>query len=167
MSSPSSSTPAVVERAAQPYVAIRGAVTMTTIGEVADRFGEVFDLLGRQGVEPAGPPFLRYRVIDMERQLVLEAGVPVPSADVRVEGDVLLDALPAGRYAEVTHHGHPDGLVDATAALLAWAEAAGLTWDVREGPDGEVWGSRLERYLDEPGQPMDDWDTELAFRLAD
>lgn len=166
MSSPSNSTPTVVERPAQPYVAIRGAVTMTTIGRVADRFDEVFGLLGRQGVEPAGPPFLRYRVIDMERQLVLEAGVPVAS-DVEVEGDVLLDELPAGRYAEVTHHGHPDGLVDATAALLAWAETQGLIWDVRESPDGEVWGSRLERYVDEPGRPMEDWDTELSFRLAD
>jgi effector-binding domain-containing protein len=161
------STPTVVEHSAQPYVAVRGTVTMTTIGAVADRIGDLFALLGAQGVEPAGPPFLRYRVIDMERHLVLEAGVPVPTRDVQVEGDVLLDELPAGRYVEVTHHGHPDGLVDATTELLAWAEAEGLTWDAHDGPEGEVWGSRLERYLDEPGQPMDDWDTELAFRLAD
>lgn len=162
-----SPTPTVVERAAQPYLAVRGTVTMTTIGAVADRIGELFALLGERGVEPAGPPILRYRVIDMERELVLEAGVPLPSADLQVEGDLFVDELPAGRYAEVTHHGHPGGLVEATAALLAWAEREGLRWDVHDSPDGDVWGCRVERYLDEPGQPMDDWDTELSFRLAD
>lgn len=162
-----SPTPTVVERAAQPYLGVRGAVTMTTIGAVADRIGELFALLGERGVEPAGPPILRYRVIDMERELVLEAGVPVPSADLQAERDLFVDELPAGRYAEVTHHGHPDGLVEATAALLAWADREGLTWDVQDGPDGEVWGCRVERYLDEPGQPMEEWDTELSFRLAE
>ena len=162
-----SPTPTVVERAAQPYLGVRGAVTMTTIGAVADRIGELVALLAARRVEPAGPPILRYRVIDMERQLVLEAGVPVPSLDLRVEGDLFVDELPAGRYAEVPHHGHPDGLVGATAALLGWAEREGLTWDVQDGPDGEVWGCRVERYLDEPGQPMEDWDTKLSFRLAD
>jgi hypothetical protein len=32
-----STEPAVVDRAAQPYVAVKGLVTMRTIGEVADR----------------------------------------------------------------------------------------------------------------------------------
>jgi hypothetical protein len=31
----------------------------------------------------------------------------------------------------------------------------------------EQWGCRLEISHDEPGQDMNDWETELAFKLAD
>ncbi|MFL6075874.1 MAG: hypothetical protein ACJ73S_20985, partial [Mycobacteriales bacterium] len=57
--------PTIVERPAQPYVAIRQEVTMATIPEIADRLPEVFGWLGAHGAEQAGPPFLKYNVIDM------------------------------------------------------------------------------------------------------
>ena len=65
------------------------------------------------------------------------------------------------------HVGHPDGLVKATQQLLDWAAGQGLTWDLSPGEKGERWGGRLETYLDEPGQDMSEWQTQLAFRLAD
>lgn len=159
--------PAIVERPAQHYVAVRETITMQTFARVADRFPEVFGFLGARGIAPADAPFFRYRSIDMERELVVEAGVPVAEA-VAGEGEVLADVLPAGRYVTVRHVGHPDELVARTAELLGWAEDRGLTWDRAETAVGQQWGCRLERLLTDPSVQPDPhkWETELAFRLA-
>jgi effector-binding domain-containing protein len=134
---------------------------------VAARHAEVFGWLGARGLAPAGAPFFKYNVIDMTRELEVEAGVPV-AAPVDGDGTVLFGVLPAGRYATLTHVGHPSELVDATKALLDWAAGQGLSWDVSPGDRGERWGSRLEIYLTDPSvEPdMSKWETELAFRLA-
>jgi effector-binding domain-containing protein len=88
-----------------------------------------------------------------------------------VNGDDLVVAgvLPAGRYATVTHTGHPSELVKVTGALLDWAAEQGLTWDVSPSKDGDRWGARLEFYLTDPAEEpdMSKWQTQLAFRLAD
>ncbi len=69
-------TPAVVERAAQPYAAIRRQVTMAQMDEVLPPLNDqVFDWLSAHGGQPAGPPFWRYRVIDMANLLDIEVGV--------------------------------------------------------------------------------------------
>ena len=77
--------------------------------------------------------------------------------------------LPAGRYATLTHVGHPSELMGATKALLDWAAGQGLTWDMSPDADGDRWGSRLEIYLTDPREEpdMSKWVTQLAFRLAD
>jgi len=163
-----SATPEIVTRAEQPYVAIRARVTMSELPGLADRLGEVFGWLGARGIAPAGAPFFRYDVIDMARQLEVEAGVPVVSA-VDGDGPVSSGVLPAGRYAIFTHVGPYDGLVEATRTLLDWAAGQGLTWDMQPEEAGERWGSRLEIYLTDPSQEPDvsKWETQLAFRLAD
>jgi effector-binding domain-containing protein len=162
-----SATPEITERQEQPYAAIRAHVTMQQLGEVAHRIGDVFGWLAERGVAPAGPPFFRYIVIDMERQLEVEVGVPVTRV---VDGDdqVISAVLPAGRYATVIQVGPPDSLAGATGALLDWAAQRGLQWDMAVGDDGERWGARLEFYLTDPSeQPdMSKWETQLAFRLA-
>ena len=167
MSTPLQQQPDIVERPAQPYVAVRGAVTMQTIGAVADRIGEIFEWLAARGIEPVGAPFLRYNVIDMDRRLEIEAGVPIADA-VAGDGDVSPGVLPAGRYATVTHVGHPDDLIDVTAALLDWAAERGLEWDTSHTEDGQWWGCRLEVYNTDPAVEPDisNWETELMFRLA-
>jgi effector-binding domain-containing protein len=158
----------IEERAAQPYMSITGLVTMQQIPQIADRMPELFRWLGERGIEDAGPPFFKYNLIDMERELEIEVGVPV--ADV-LEGDdaVRPGVLPAGRYAVVTHVGHPRQLVQATAALLDWAAKQGLAWDRAPTDRGERWGCRIEVYRTDPTvEPdMNKWETELAFRLAD
>jgi effector-binding domain-containing protein len=161
-------TPEITHRAEQPYVAIRAHVPMSQLGEVAHRLGDVFGWLAGHGLAPAGPPFFRYLVIDMERQLEVEVGVPVATA-ADADDQVVTGVLPAGRYATVVHIGPPDALEGHTAALLNWAAERGLEWDVTLGDDGECWGSRLEFYLTDPAeQPdMSKWETQLAFRLAD
>lgn len=77
--------------------------------------------------------------------------------------------LPAGRYATVTHTGHPDELIAVTGALLEEGAARGLTWDATETERGTRWGCRLELLLTNPAEQPDTskWETELAFRLAD
>jgi effector-binding domain-containing protein len=124
-----SAAPTIVTRADQPYVAIRGQVSMAEIGAFAVRTPEVYAWLGAHGLPPAGPPFLKYNVIDMMRQLEIDNGMPV-AAPVTGDGDVIGGVLPGGRYATVTHVGHPSELVRATTALLDWAAGQGLTWDM-------------------------------------
>lgn len=157
----------VVEQPDRPYVAVQARVTMQTIPEIADRYPEVFGWLAEHGLEPAGAPFFRYLVIDMERELVMQAGVPVRSP-VEGSGEVRAGVLPAGRYATVTHTGHPAELVEVTSRLLEWADDQGLQWDVAPSPEGEAWGCRLEHHETDPSEEPDlhRWRTRLEFRLA-
>ena len=163
-----SAAPEIVTRAEQPYVAIRGHVSMAEIGAFAVRTPEVYAWLGAHDLPPAGPPFLKYNVIDMARQLEIDNGVPV-AAPVDGDGDVIAGVIPAGRYATVTHVGHPSELYGATKALLDWGAEQGLSWDMSPSADGERWGSRLEIYLTDPREEpdMSKWVTRLEFRLAD
>lgn len=54
----------------------------------------------------------------MSADLVIEVGVPVAEAVVGV-ARVTAGVLSSGRYVTVTHVGHPQGLEQATAQLLA------------------------------------------------
>ncbi|MDR8408609.1 GyrI-like domain-containing protein [Nonomuraea sp. 3-1Str] len=163
--------PRVVEHPDRPYVGVRKTITMTTFGEVADRIPGLFAWLERRGVAPAGGPFLRYRAIDLAAdRLEVEAGVPVarpPAAD-GTEGEIFAAVLPAGRYATVSHHGHPDRLAGVIDDLLAWAAKQNLTWDLTERDGAELWGCRLEHYPTDPRIEPDpnNWDIDLEFRLA-
>ena len=163
-----SAAPEIVIRTEQPYVAISARVTMSELPGLGARLGEVFGWLGARGLAPAGAPFFKYNVIDMARELEMEAGVPVAAA-VDGDGHMVSGVLPAGRYATLTHVGHPSELAGVTETLLDWAAGQGLTWDTSPGPDGDRWGGRLEIYLTDPAEEpdMSKWETQLAFRLAD
>ena len=164
-----SAAPEIVERPARPYVAIPVRAAMATIGTVVPPLnGEVFRWLAERGAASADAPFWKYNVIDMDSELEIEAGVTVPQA-MAGDGRVVAGTLPGGRYATLTHVGHPSELAGVTQTLLDWAAGEGLTWDMSPGEDGERWGSRLEIYLTDPSvEPdMSKWVTELAFRLAD
>lgn len=116
----------------------------------------------------AGAPFFRYRVIDMSADLVVEAGIPIAER-VDVAAPMFVETLPAGRYATVSHIGHPEELMAVTARLLDWAQDNGLTFDMQPTPTGEVWGCRLEVLMTNPAEQPDmhKWRTDLFFRLAD
>lgn len=161
--------PRIVQRTTQPYVAISAKVTMGEIGTTVPPLSdELFGWLGAHGIEPGGPAFWRYTVIDMSSYLQIEAGEPT-AEPVEGDGRVHSGVLPAGEYATLRHIGPPHTLIDATGRLLEWADAQGLRWDVSASPEGERWGCRLEIYHTNPQeQPdMSKWETELAFRLAD
>jgi effector-binding domain-containing protein len=159
--------PAIIDRAEQPYAAVRGTVTKDTFNQVADRFPEVFSWLAQRGIDPAGPPFFRYHLIGTAGQLEVEAGVPIATMVECTDG-ILCDRLPAGRYASITHIGHPDGLIPLTAELVGWASGHGLRAALRTTADGQTWGCRLEvlktHPLEEPDPNL--WETELVVLLA-
>jgi effector-binding domain-containing protein len=159
--------PHIAELPERHYVGVRRTITMTTFGVVADRLPEIFAWLGRKGVPPAGAPFFRFHVIDMEGDLQVEAGVPV-AAPVEGEGEIVPGVIPAGRYATETHIGHPDRLIGTIRALRQWADEQGLPFAMTNEPDGEHWRCRLEIYKTNPAeQPdMNTWETELQFLLA-
>ena len=164
-----SPAPEIVTRPEQPYVAIRTQVTMADLGTVVPPLNqEVFAWLGGRGVATAGAPFWKYNVIDMAGELEVEAGVAVAAA-VAGDGQIMAGVLPAGRYATLTHVGHPSELMAATKDLLDWAAEQGLSWDVTSSENGDRWACRLEIYLTDPRQEpdMSKWVTQLAFRLAD
>jgi effector-binding domain-containing protein len=157
----------IMTRAEQPYVAVRATVTMDELGGLGARLGEVAGWLGARGLAPAGPPFFRYNVIDMMRDLEVDAGFPVATA-TEGGGEIVAGVLPAGRYATVTHTGNPSELLDVTRELLEWAAPQGLKWDMTQTGRGERWGCRLETYFTNPDEEpdMNKWVTQLAFRLA-
>ena len=96
--------PQIQPRAAQPYAGIPATVTMDTISTAVDSaFPELFGWLASQGIAPAGPPFIRYLVIDMAGDLQIEVGVPV-SAPVAGAGRIKPGVLPAGSYAGAPAH---------------------------------------------------------------
>src|SRR5918999_5483907 len=122
----------VQERVQQPYVGMTASVTMGDFSPGVERHDEIFGRLAERGIEPAGPPYFRYKVIDMERELVVEAGVSV-TEPVIVDG-LDADVLPAGRYVTTTFTGHPDRLITVTADLLRWADDQGLALDRHTEP---------------------------------
>jgi effector-binding domain-containing protein len=158
----------VVELPAQPVVAITKTVTMATMNEIADEIPGLVAWLGDHGYAPSGAPFLRYLVIDMAADMVVQAGVPVAAA-VEGDGRVEADELPAGRYLTTTHVGPYEGLYDATVGILRYAGTHGLSFDQHPSDQGDVWTSRIEWYETNPVDQPDPatWVTRLTFKLAD
>jgi effector-binding domain-containing protein len=162
------SEPRVVERPAQPYVARRTQVMMQELGPVIPQLlATVYAWLREQGIAPAGAPFIRYRVIDMQAQLDIELGVPTAQA-VGSEDPFVADVLPAGRYATLIYTDVARGM-EANKALLDWGAQQGLVWDSWPEGNGEGFGARLEVYLTDPKDEPDlaKWETDVAIRLAD
>jgi effector-binding domain-containing protein len=65
-----------------------------------------------------GAPLWRYRVIDMAAKLEIDVAVPVAGAAIG-DNRIIADILPAGRYATLIYTGPYEGLMQATADLLA------------------------------------------------
>jgi effector-binding domain-containing protein len=161
--------PKIVGRADQPYVAITSKVTMREIGPAAQTLlPEVFAWLRQRGIAPGGAPFFKYNVIDMERQLEIEFGVPT-NAMIAGDARVRPGRLPAGRYASLAHRGHYDELYDANAVLIGWANERGIRFDMEKTDAGDKFGCRLEIYRTDPREEPDPakWETEVTIRVAD
>ena len=168
MSDTATPTYAVVHRAAQPAATITRTVTMATMKDVADELPPLLDWLAARGQAPSGPPFLRYLVIDMAADMVVQPGVPV-AVPVEADEHVVPDVLPAGDYLTTVHTGPYDGLYGATGALLAHAGGHGLHFDKHPSGAGEAWACRLEWYETNPVEETDParYVTRLEFKLAD
>jgi effector-binding domain-containing protein len=159
--------PTLEEREAQHYVGIRTQVPLKDLKKIIPAFlDELFAWLRKEGIAPAGAPFIRYHVIDMAGSMDVELGVPVASA-VAGDGRVAPGMIPAGRYAALVYSGVTG--IKGNNALLDWAAKTGIRWDRWKDPRGDAFGARVEYFLTDPAEEPDrkKWETEVAIRLAD
>jgi effector-binding domain-containing protein len=133
--------------------------------EVTRLMNDLNGWIKRAGVQPAGPPFLRFYVIDMKGVMDFEVGIPV-SAPMPDSGRVHAGVLPAGRYASLIYTG--SGLAG-NKALIDWVRANGLEFDRWDDPKGDAFRARYETYLTDPKtEPKKTkWQVEVAIKLAD
>src|SRR3984957_16467260 len=168
----------IQRREAQSYAAIPMQVTMESLAAAVDQaFPELFGWLARHAIAPAGPPFIRYLVIDMAAGLQIEMGVPVAMAidDGGSDGDsgdggrITPGVLPAGRDVVLRHTGPYDGLIASNAALQRWAEEQGITFDSWDTPEGTAWRARAEHYLTNPAAEPDPskWEVDVAYLITE
>jgi effector-binding domain-containing protein len=159
-------TPGIEYRDEKPYMGIRTRAPFKGMFAVVDQLRkELYGWFKAQGIDPKGPSFLRYLVIDMEGEMDIEFGIqvtePLPGND-RVTSGV----LPAGKYAHLIYRG--SGL-QGNKALLNWIRDTGLTLDRWDDPRGDAFGCRYEAYLADPRiEPRKTkWDVDLAMKLKD
>ena len=144
----------------------------TAVGQMGSGFipkliGEVFEWLGKNNVEPDGPVFMRYNIINMPGLLDIEIGVPVV-APVKGDGRVTPGVLPAGRYASLIYWDVTQGEAG-NGVLIDWAKDKGIEWDHWEDPKGDAFRSRYEIFIDGPQENPDptQWRTEVAIKVAE
>ncbi len=159
--------PKIVERPAQPYVAVRQKVDIPFDQHIGSAMGELFATIESQKLQEVGPAFFKYNIVKMP-ELEIEFGAPV-SGQAVAGGRFITGILPAGRYVEMTYFGHYDDLMEVTAILIGWAKHKGLEWDAETHPDGDHFACRLEIYHNSPDEEPDPakWETTLAFKLKD
>jgi effector-binding domain-containing protein len=167
--------PQIQQRDALPYLAIRSEVP-NGIPAVVDRtFPQLFAWLGQHGIEPAGPPFIRYLEVDHDGEpLEIEVAAPVADeAEPDENAPVRAGTLPAGRYATLLHTGpyrHDDvpDLGDAQAALRSWTEQQGIVTG-RPSERGSSLAACVEHYRVGPPLEADwtKWETELAYLVVE
>jgi hypothetical protein len=167
--------PLVERREVQPYAAIRCAADdePSFRAAVDEAFPELFRSLGERAIEPTGPPFIRYLVVDEQGQ-PREFEVCAPIAETVAGVDrVTAGELPAGVYVTVLHvgpytHELAADLGDARAALLAWAEREHVALDCSQVDTGTAFRGCVERYLTDARLEPDwsKWRTELAYLTA-
>jgi effector-binding domain-containing protein len=159
------SNPQIDERPEMPYLGIRTQTPMKGMFQVVAKLHkELSTWFAKRGMEPAGPAFLRYYVIDMAGEMDIEVGMPASPA-LPGDGRVTPSVLPAGRYASVVYVGN--GLTG-NKTLLEWAKANGITWDRWNDPKGDAFRCRYETFLTdikvEPRKTK--WEIEVAIKMA-
>jgi effector-binding domain-containing protein len=159
------SEPRIDDRPEKPYLGIRTQTPFKGMfNVVAQLRKELSAWAKQQGVEPSGPPFLRYHVIDMAGEMDIEVGIQVATA-LPDDGRISASVLPAGRYASLVYSG--SGLTG-NKTLLDWAKANGIAWDRWDDVKGDAFRCRCETYLTDPKvEPRKTkWDIEVAIKLA-
>jgi DNA gyrase inhibitor GyrI len=160
--------PRLEHRAAMHYMAIQAAVPMQKLGTVLPKlWPRVKAWLNSHHIAQTDAPFIRYLVVDMPANLVIQAGIPVANVH-RGEGQIQPGTLPAGRYAVLTHLGPYSGLLQANADIQAWARAQGIVWKTHKTLAGTDWDGRAEFYVTDPGKQPDPrtWKTEITFLIT-
>jgi effector-binding domain-containing protein len=158
--------PRIENRPAQYYAAIRTAVPIPFGSYLPPLWEEVVKWLAGHGVTDFGPTIIRYLTTDMSQKLDIDVGFII---DRPITGDarVIVDSLPAGRYAVLSYTGpyEGDGVYLANVKMVEWAKANHIAWDTSDRKGVEWWNGRVEIYLTDPDVEPDPqkYETELAF----
>jgi len=143
----------VVERAAQPTLAVRTRTPIERLAQVVGQaYGEVWQYASQLGLQPSGAPYVAYYNMDM-KDLDIEIGFPY-ERELPGKGNVAAGAIPGGKAATCLHVGPYPELGKAYEALHAWMAANGHT------PTGVAY----EIYLNDPQTtPPAELQTQLVF----
>jgi effector-binding domain-containing protein len=158
--------PKIDERPKLTYMGIRTIAPFKGMPKVIDRISRDLNAWVKENdIKPSGPPFLRFHVIDMRGFMDISFGVPVRKA-LPDEGDIKVDAIPAGRYASLIYS---SGGISANRALIEWVRAQGMNFDRWDTEQGDNFSGRYETYLTDPKvEPRKSkWKIEVAIKLAD
>jgi effector-binding domain-containing protein len=162
------STPGIYERPDEHYLGIRVQTPFKGMFTVIDKqlFKELRAWMEHEGVEPAGMPFFRFYIINMEGEMDVEVGIPV-ATPLPGNGRVAPGIMPGGRYASLIYVGTG---YTGSGALTRWAMENGHNFDEWAVPHGGMaYRARYERYLTDPKiQPLKSkWEVEVAIKLLD
>ena len=163
---PTIGKPKIDTRPNQAYMGIRTITPFKGMSKAIGRLSEEMNAwVDEYKVKTAGPPFLRYHVIDMRGFMDIEFGFPVRTA-LPDDGQVKANVLPAGRYASLIYSG---GGISGNRALIEWVRAQGLEFDHWDTEQGDNFRGRYETYLTDPKvEPRKSrWQIEVAIKLAD
>lgn len=159
-------TPKIDTRPEQVYIGIRTVTPFSGMFKVVTQINkQLHRWLRDHQVTPAGPPFLRYNVIDMNGPMDITFGVPVEAA-MTEEGHVTVGKLLAGTYASLIYTG--SGLAG-NKALIDWVRQNGLIFDRWPSEQGDNFACRYEAFLTDPKvEPRKTrWEVEVAIKLQD
>jgi effector-binding domain-containing protein len=150
----------VGDREPQPVLSMRRDVIVARLAQAQrESLGELWHSLHARGVDPVGPPFVRYHAFGVT-EVDVEVGVPVAEA-VAGEGRIGAGALPAGPAIVTWHLGAHDSLGEAYRRLGVWLQdherkSAGPAWEV-------YWWIDPSQELDPSSWPAPtEWRTELV-----
>jgi len=157
--------PKIDQRPKLVYMGIRTIAPFKGMSKVVCRLGQELNLwVSDNNIKTAGPPFLRFHVIDMRGFMDISFCVPVRKV-LPDDGNVKADFVPAGRYANLIYSG---GGISANRALIEWVRAQGMEFDRWDTEQGDNFRGRYETYLTDPKiEPRKSrWQIEVAIKLA-
>jgi hypothetical protein len=147
--------PKVILRGAQCYAAVHEAIPMSKLGAtIPADIGFVASWLGKNGLKSVGPPFVRYKLVDMPKRLDVEIGFPTLNP-VRASGRIVSGTFPAGSYVRTIHMGPYEGLISVNVATRAWAEHKKIHLARKDTKKGVAWGAWWEAYPTDPTKVRD------------
>jgi effector-binding domain-containing protein len=136
---------------------IRVDVPMNDIGEkVGECYGKLFQYIGTNNLNPAGPPFAVYYSWEPEGNVVFEAGVPV-AMKVEGAGEITYKEFPNMKAVSTLYSGSYDSMEPVYNQIMKYMEENKL----------ESTGSSWEVYLTDPQsvQSPEDNKTMIYFPL--
>lgn len=138
------------------YVAIRSWVKMQEVpSQLPPLISEILGWLDNKNLEQTSPVFFRYLEMSGE-MLLVDVGVCVDK-EQKVEGRILADQFPSGKYACTTYYGPYDRLNTIHRAMENWGKENNV--DLR--------GRRTEFYPTDPKVEPDPkrWRTDIEVEL--